>query len=114
MGEHIFARIRISFSDCIMIQKRWTVVDSLPKWQLSGAIRKIWDSFPPAIRSLTFDETLNFSLRVDHVGPERSRVQLALHNENRSSLCRILTVGPPGGGILIWSNRWASYPLLNA
>jgi len=57
--------------------KKVTVVDSLPKWQLSGVVWKIRDSFPPTARSLTFDKPFNFSLRVNLVDSERSRVHSA-------------------------------------
>jgi len=94
--------------------KKVIVVNSLPKWQLSGAVWKIWDSFPPAARSLTFNDHLIFHCGlISWIPKEAEYIQFALHNKNYSSLCRILTVESSGGGILNWSNRWASYPLLN-
>jgi len=57
--------------------KKVIVVDSLPKWQLSGTVWKIRDSFPPAVRSLTFDEPFNFSLGINLVDSERNRVYSA-------------------------------------
>jgi len=123
MAEHTFSRISIflainnkwwmslRFSRkysglrniCITqrFEKLVTVVDSLSKSLLSGAIRKIRDSFPPATESLTFDGSLNFPLRIDFTAWQKQGIQLAFHFKDRSSLCRLLTSVPSGGGTLI-------------
>jgi len=90
-------------------------VNSLPNSLLSGAIRKIGDSFPPIMGLLTFNESLNFPLWIDSTGPEIEirQVEVAFHFKDRSSLYQILTSVSLGRGILIWFNRWASYPSLN-
>jgi len=73
--EHMFLREFVSLLAIAYLPlKKVTVVDSLPKWQLSGVVWKIWDSFLPAAGSLTFDEPFNFSLRINLVDSERNRV----------------------------------------
>lgn len=57
-----------------------TVVNSLPK-SLSGAIRKIRDSFHPVIRLLMFNESLNYPLRIDSTESEMEirQAEVAFH-----------------------------------
>jgi len=59
-----------------------TVVTSLPKSLLSGAIRKIRDSFHPVMmRLLMFNESLNYPLRIDSTESEIEirQVEVAFH-----------------------------------
>lgn len=61
---------------------RVTVVNSLPKSLLSGAIRKIGDSFLSVAGLLTFNESLNFPLRIDSAGSEIEeirQIEVAFH-----------------------------------
>jgi len=112
---YLFARICISLSDCLWFKKRWP---SLTHCQ-NDSYREQFGKF--GIRSLLQQGLWCLMSHLTfHCGlilwipKEAEYIQLAFHNENCSSLCRMLTVESPGGGILIWSNCWASYPLLNA
>jgi len=90
-----------------------TVINLLTK-SLPEAIWKIRDSLPSAAKSLTFDKSFNFSSWVDRRIQLEAEHELALHHEDCSFLCRILTGMPLDGGVLIWPSYWVSYPPLNS